>query len=477
MCYVWLSLVATLLVVRTDCSQLEPAPKSPETSIFSSIPSLSSLSASLPAFPCISSVRLQKGWCQASAQECAHEGLVADGPCAMFKDKVCCVPPLSCGAIVELPKHNGTFLANPNYPHAQTEPFLCDYKLVIPKSLHKAPVTHVRLNLIHFELSQPNESNGFCDTDALFVEGDTHATWLRLCGINTDQHLLIRLTNAPIRHHNLNDRSDTDEIKLRFVLSNGATARKWLIQVQAVARDDHFGPDHADCVQQYFGHENMIRSLNWEGHRTLHGWRYAICIRPEPGYCKLRLTAQEFQLSPINNRNRRSVSNQLNHNQSSSDQLKLSDDLLHQKSINSSESPLLDVPRSTVSTIDREAIESQTESDKAIDSNLRNTLEDAYLSIEQRRLSTPMSATHQIRSTAKHESQLDHTNLASDLCSSDQDYLQIPPAFQASSIQCGVRFNFDKPIITNLGPNLIYVNSAGNSKQFGLIVKLCLNCA
>lgn len=458
-------------------AQVDLRQKPPESSALSSIPSFGSLSASLPSFPCVSSNRQLKGSCHSTAEKCIQEGLVPDGPCPMFKDRLCCVPPVKCGATVNLSKQNAVFLSNPNFPQPLHEPILCDYQITIPRqssSSHSA-TSHLRLDLVQFEMAQPSKSSGFCETDAMFVEGDVRGNWLRLCGLNSGQHFLIRLADATNKKEANGKLSSTSEIKLRFLATNNQTARRWLIQVQGVSRDSELMPDHPDCAQQYVEHENMIRSLNWEGHQTLHGWQYAICIRPQTGYCKLRVTAQDFELSSLLNRHKRAISN-ISSNLINQTENQVSTSNPTAKIIHISE-PEVEAKTAIGNAILMTSAANGTESNASTSTHpVVDTLEDAYWEIDQQRQSIANNTDHQPRSMTSDEGLLNR-NHQMQACSSDQDFLQFPPSFDANTVQCDNQFNFGKPIITNLGPNLIYVSHAGNTFFFNFLLKsYCISC-
>ena len=200
-----------------------------------------------------------------------------------------------------------------------------------------SPVCQLRLDLLEFELSQPD--SGDCNRDQFIMRADEPLPVL--CGKNTKQHLFIdvrgrketdiNVLTTPLyprpvgrssaADENSGGSSETEDIM--DWLYELTMERKWKIRVTQIPCDCHdrqnvpeMEPAPAGCLQHYRGIVGAISSFNYDGiirnlepchaginneincNETiftghLNNLDYTICIAGETGYCGVAYTPKK----------------------------------------------------------------------------------------------------------------------------------------------------------------------------------------
>ena len=411
-----------------------------------SLPKLNLLNSHRFALPCSSQQSKQRGWCMNSQEQCSNAGLVPDGSCAILKSKLCCVPPVTCGAQVDLLTANGSFIVNPSYPNTTHIPILCEIHLRLPDNKKRSKLSHLKLDIVDLDLAWPSSPTGFCERDALFISGPGYQHLPRMCGRVTGQHLLFNLQRSidwnqkSIGDHSKTGQTENRDFTLRFVLLHDQWPRKWTFRVWTLEDKHHSLPDHRDCMQQYSKPEDEIKSLNLGDGVSLHGWQYAACIQMRPGYCGLKLESNNFQLKPTGGHVR--YGRELN--STSANQTASTDQFNEITVINSNPADLFD-PSLVVKSTESSIVESIAASSAQINLN-KSQPEVRPLRAYSARPAKPDRA---------------QTLPENDVCRFDDDYVQVPPSLHSRPIHCGFNFNNGKPLITHTAPNMLYISHQG----------------
>ena len=193
------------------------------------------------------------------------------------------------------------------------------------------PVCQLRLDLLDFELAQPDL--GDCNRDQFIVRADEPLPVL--CGKNTGQHLFIDVRGRKETDLNLlttpmypkpvgrDGGQDSTEIHIMDWLYELTNDRKWNIKVTQIPCDCSERPDipemepaPAGCLQHFRGIAGQVSSFNYEGRIRnlepcyagidqeincndtiftghLNNLDYTICIAGETGYCGIAYTPQK----------------------------------------------------------------------------------------------------------------------------------------------------------------------------------------
>ena len=192
------------------------------------------------------------------------------------------------------------------------------------------PVCQLRLDLLDFELAQPDL--GDCNRDQFIIRGDEPLPVL--CGKNSGQHLFVDVRGRKETDINVlttpmypkpvgnggNDSSDQPAMDWMYELAND---RKWNIRVTQIPCDCTERPDvpemepaPAGCLQHFRGIAGMVASFNYDGKIRnlepcyagidneincndtiftghLNNLDYTICIESETGYCGIAYTPEK----------------------------------------------------------------------------------------------------------------------------------------------------------------------------------------
>ena len=184
------------------------------------------------------------------------------------------------------------------------------------------PVCQLRLDLLDFELAQPDL--GDCNRDQFIIRADEPLPVL--CGKNSGQHLFVDVRGRKETDINLlttpvypkpvgKGTSDSDEVSILDWLYELINDRKWNIRITQIPCDCSIRPDVPEmepaptgCLQHYRGIAGIISSFNYDGKIRnlepcyagidneihcndtiftghLNNLDYTICIAGETGYC------------------------------------------------------------------------------------------------------------------------------------------------------------------------------------------------
>ncbi|XP_076315452.1 uncharacterized protein LOC143227985 [Tachypleus tridentatus] len=225
------------------------------------------------------------GTCYAE-NECTRLGGKPNGACAS-KYGVCCVFDATCGGVV---RENNAVILSPNYPYAFTDSRKCE--VIIQR---KPNTCQVRLDFIEMTLAQPD--NTICVKDRFSVYGNQNVPVI--CGENRNQHMYV-------------DFGENDNLLVNVVTSGVSVERKWKIQVTYLECNS---PETAPvgCLQYYKEPTGHVSSFNFESTnnnipRHLGNLNYLICVKQKAGFCRIRWTAETFEISGSKNKARRGAS-------------------------------------------------------------------------------------------------------------------------------------------------------------------------
>ena len=193
------------------------------------------------------------------------------------------------------------------------------------------PVCQLRLDLLDFELAQPDL--GDCNRDQFIIRADEPLPVL--CGKNSGQHLFVDVRGRKETDLNLlttpmypkpvgkDGGQDSTEIHIMDWLYELTNDRKWNIKVTQIPCDCSERPDvpemepaPAGCLQHFRGITGQVSSFNYNGKIRnlepcyagidneincndtiftghLNNLDYTICIAGETGYCGIAYTPQK----------------------------------------------------------------------------------------------------------------------------------------------------------------------------------------
>ena len=193
------------------------------------------------------------------------------------------------------------------------------------------PVCQLRLDLLEFELAQPDV--GDCSRDQFIMRADE--PFPVLCGKNTGQHLFvdvrgrketdINVMTTPLYPKPIGKSSSDESTKYEILdwLYDLTNDRKWNIRVTQIPCDCYDRPDipemepaPAGCLQHFRGVTGSISSFNYDGKIRnlepcyagidneincndtiftghLNNLDYTICISAEVGYCGIAYTPKK----------------------------------------------------------------------------------------------------------------------------------------------------------------------------------------
>lgn len=225
---------------------------------------------------CVGSTSNKYGTCKNDIECNKHKGK-ADGSC-MGGLGVCCVMALSCG---DKSIENNTFFANPDFPEPSWEARQCHVELT---KKHKL-VSQIMIEFDEFELAPPNH-DGECITDVFHIRLASNKpspySGLRICGMNTGQHLYIDVSQVE------------EPIVLSVVTSGGGFPRRWSIRIVQMDEKNHLVAPPG-CLQYYTDTVGHFRSFNLG--KNLKNLYYAICFRIDNGYSGVRFSSNYFGMN------------------------------------------------------------------------------------------------------------------------------------------------------------------------------------
>ncbi|KAF7281515.1 hypothetical protein GWI33_004595 [Rhynchophorus ferrugineus] len=206
----------------------------------------------------------RRGICM-NTYECRIEGGKSSGFCALGFG-VCCIFTASCnGRIV----NNLTYFVNPDYPDLTRGMSSCS--LSIKKT--NPEISQIRLDFIHFNLGQPNRSTGVCERDVFLMTAPNATKEIKLCGINSGQHVYFDVENLD------------QNVEITMTLSKKAVTRFWEVIVTQIPFTQRAPPG---CLQYHEGDRGLIQTMNFaDNGRHLAEQDYTICVRQELNMCSI----------------------------------------------------------------------------------------------------------------------------------------------------------------------------------------------
>ncbi|XP_023210216.1 uncharacterized protein LOC111613128 [Centruroides sculpturatus] len=211
-----------------------------------------------------------EGVCMSYA-ECVRRDGATIGSCARGFSS-CCLFKFTCGGVT---KQNETVFVNPNYPSVENGTDTC--QVTIEKLEN---ICQVRLDLIEFNLSQPDE-NGQCTTDSFMVRTTVGARLPIMCGVNKGQHLYVDM-----------GRGSGNPVVLSVVSNGDKMSRMWKIKITMIECGSlDMAP--SGCLQYYRSPSELVRSFNYgtlqrNKVRYLSNLRYTVCVRVEENFCSIK---------------------------------------------------------------------------------------------------------------------------------------------------------------------------------------------
>ena len=223
-----------------------------------------------PNEPCVSSEPGTNGTCYL-AKECSRVGGRSMGPCAKGYG-VCCVFSAGCGQTIS---RNNTIFRGPGN---LTSPFNC--RLTVSKVNEN--ICQLRLNFEQLTLAGP-DVNGVCRQDQFTVIGAASAQPPVLCGVNSGQQMFVDVSPG-----------SGNQVTLQVTTSGTqAVNRDWRVRVDQIECDSPARAP-AGCLQYHTNVTGMIQSFGFNTNTNgphLANQRYAICLRPNAGFCGVQYDA------------------------------------------------------------------------------------------------------------------------------------------------------------------------------------------
>jgi len=232
---------------------------------------------SLAQEPCeTNNLQYKRGTCFPRLQ-CPKLGGTAAGTCIHGLGN-CCYFTKSCDSTISI---NETSFINNNYPNIDTATSNCKTTV----KLLNRNICQLRLDFDEFVLNQPT-TEGLCTDAFLRVSKSLDDRKIPLiCGSNNGQHIYVDV-----------DPSVDPEIQI----DTAAPGSRWNIRVSQIeCTSKQRAP--AGCLQYYTSTNAVIRSFNFQSHTReainagpvsvhLQNLNYAICIKPQAGYCNTVFT-------------------------------------------------------------------------------------------------------------------------------------------------------------------------------------------
>ncbi|CAO1398901.1 unnamed protein product [Diamesa serratosioi] len=217
---------------------------------------------------CLSDDARRMGLCL-NTYECRIQGGTSKGDCALGFG-VCCVFETTCNTEVN---NNITYFVSPKFPAIMPNTIeSCNLKV----KLLSDDISQIRLDFVHFSLSQPNRKTGICDSDVFSIDGGV--TSFLLCGQNSGQHMFYDIGSSKARNKN------ELQINMNFNKKSVST-RLWEIRITQIPFSSR-AP--SGCMQYFTGNEGIIQTFNFaENGRHLANQEYRSCVRQETGKCSI----------------------------------------------------------------------------------------------------------------------------------------------------------------------------------------------
>ncbi|CRK89795.1 CLUMA_CG003451, isoform A [Clunio marinus] len=227
---------------------------------------------------CLSDDGRRIGMCM-NVYECRIQGGTSRGDCALgFVESTCDQEVFN----------NITYFVSPKFPalmpHDRTN---CSIKI----KLISNDISQIRLDFLHFTLSQPNRTTGICENDNFTIDGGT--TPFIICGQNSAQHVLYDIGSPKARAEN-------QELKININLKQRSVAtRLWEIRISQIPFSLK-AP--SGCMQYFTGSEGIIQTFNFaDNGRHLANQNYKACVRQEKGKCSIQYETcndNSFRIGP-----------------------------------------------------------------------------------------------------------------------------------------------------------------------------------
>ncbi|CAO1379622.1 unnamed protein product [Diamesa hyperborea] len=217
---------------------------------------------------CLSDDARRLGLCL-NTYECRIQGGTSKGDCALGFG-VCCVFETTCNSEVN---NNITYFVSPKFPAIMPNTIeSCNLKV----KLLSDDISQIRLDFVHFSLSQPNRKSGICDSDVFSIDGGV--TSFVLCGQNTGQHMFYDIGSSKARNNK--------ELKINMNFNTkSVSTRLWEIRITQIPFSSR-AP--SGCLQYFTGNEGIIQTFNFaENGRHLANQEYRSCVRQETGKCSI----------------------------------------------------------------------------------------------------------------------------------------------------------------------------------------------
>lgn len=227
-----------------------------------------------------------------TAEECSSKGGVTEGTCASGFG-VCCIISLSCGGTTS---ENTTYIIQGSTTSAPASP--CVYKICPCNS----DICRIRYDMTTMVLANPvvgtasesvtaagayhqkNYAYGDCATDTLTIASPGSIGSPVVCGVNTDQHMII-------------DSNGLDCQTVTVAIGGSSTTtRKWDITATqyTCGQEDMGGPP--GCLQYYTGDTGLVKSFAYPTTNTagaaqsissthLQNQNYQVCVRRSSSMC------------------------------------------------------------------------------------------------------------------------------------------------------------------------------------------------
>lgn len=209
------------------------------------------------------------------ADECTERGGQTGGVCAGGFG-VCCTFNRGCGT---------TSAVNQTFWSTQSE---SPCTLTICKC--QSDICFLRLELTTLVLTQPDNTVApagttatQCLNDRFTITAPGFSTPPVICGTNSGMHIYVPASDACNQ--------------LAITKSTTTFTRSWDIRIDQIECSSPSKPPDTNCLQYYTGVTGTVQSLNFAGSRHLANQDYAICVRPESGYCSLTWTSISFAVS------------------------------------------------------------------------------------------------------------------------------------------------------------------------------------
>ncbi|XP_077267261.1 uncharacterized protein LOC143900138 [Temnothorax americanus] len=225
---------------------------------------------------CLSEDKRRQGICM-NTYECRIQRGQSHGPCALGFG-VCCIFTASCDNEVQ---NNLTYVTSPGFPNIIDRPMNCS---VVVRKID-TEVSQLRIDLVHFNIGQPNAVTGVCDGDVMVI--NNNRTSLELCGWNSGQHVYV-------------DVGEGDEpITLNFRLPSELQPRMWEMRVVQLGFEQR-AP--VGCLQYFHSPNGTLRTFNYlPNGRYLAERDYLLCVRQERDMCGIAYqpcTRDSFRIGP-----------------------------------------------------------------------------------------------------------------------------------------------------------------------------------